>query len=92
MVGQKYNATVAEICMSGLSVAGVSQQLRAPKTWIGSDGVNLFQVVCDMLDLFQQMNMQLAAHTHLPGPALTSNDVAAFIAKGEKAAVLMTKF
>jgi len=29
--------------------------------------VNLFQVVCDLLDLVQHMNAQLAVHTHVPG-------------------------
>ncbi|MBA2928591.1 hypothetical protein G9Q86_08400 [Pseudomonas sp. CCUG 57209] len=76
VVGQKLNATVGgdmEERIVGLrkSVAGVSQQLKAPKNWIGSDGVNLFQVVCDMLDLLQQMNIELASHTHgaTPPPA-----------------------
>lgn len=68
VVGQKHNATVGgdmQEKIQGLrrSVAGISQQLQAPKNWIGSSSVNLFQVVCDMLDLLQQMNTQLAAHT-----------------------------
>ena len=80
VVGQKHNATVGgdmEERIVGLrkSVAGVSQQLTAPKNWIGSDGVNLFQMVCDMLDLLQQMNIQLASHTHgaTPPPVNASN-------------------
>ena len=36
----------------------------APKNWVGSESVNLFQVVCDLLDLVQQMNTQLAGHAH----------------------------
>ena len=46
------------------SVAGEGQRLVAPKNWIGSESVNLFQVVCDLLDLVQEMNGQLASHTH----------------------------
>lgn len=73
VVGQKHNATVGgdmQERIEGLrkSVAGVSQRLVAPKNWIGSESVNLFQVVCDLLDLVEQMNTQLAGHTHGPTP------------------------
>ncbi|WP_443695716.1 hypothetical protein [Pseudomonas sp.] len=96
VVGQKHNATVGGDMhekIQGLrkSVAGVSQQLQAPKNWIGSSGVNLFQVVCDMLDLLQQMNTQLAAHTHVPGPTPSPTDAAAFTAKAAQAATLAAK-
>ena len=96
VVGQKYNATVGGDMhekIQGLrkSVAGLSQQLQAPKNWIGSGNVNLFQVVCDMLDLLHQMNTQLAAHTHLPGPTPSPTDAAAFTAKAAQALVLSTK-
>lgn len=50
------------------SVAGVGQRLVAPKNWIGSKSVNLFRVVCDLLDLVLEMNVQLAGHTHLSSP------------------------
>jgi hypothetical protein len=83
VIGRKHNATVGGDMheqIQGLrsSVALVSQQLQAPKNWIGSEAVNLFQVVCEMLDLLQQMNTQLAAHTHLPGPTPSPSDVTAF--------------
>jgi len=73
VVGQKHNATVGgdmEEKIEGLrrSVAAVSQRLVAPKTWLGSEGVNVLQVLCDLLDLVQQMNTQLASHTHGPTP------------------------
>jgi len=90
VVGQKHNATVGgdmQEKIQGLrkSVAGISQQLQAPKNWVGSGSVNLFQVVCDMLDLLQQMNTQLAAHTHVPGPTPSPTDAAAFTAKAAQA-------
>ncbi|CAH0322129.1 hypothetical protein SRABI130_05726 [Pseudomonas sp. Bi130] len=96
VVGQKHNATVGgdmQEKIQGLrkSVAVISQQLQAPKNWIGSSGVNLFQVVCDMLDLLQQMNVQLAAHTHVPGPTPSPSDAAAFTAKAAQALVLSAK-
>ncbi len=96
VVGQKHNATVGgdmQERIKGLrkSVAGASQRLQAPKNWIGSEGVNLFQVVCDTLDLLQQMNTQLAAHTHLPGPSPSPSDATAFTAKAATAQILAAK-
>lgn len=91
VVGQKHNATVGgdmEERIQGLrrSVVGVSQELQAPKNWIGSEGVNLFQVVCDILDLLQQMNMQLAAHTH--GATPVPGNAAVFTSEAARAGVL----
>jgi len=96
VVGQKHNATVGgdmQEKIQGLrkSVAGMSQHLQAPKNWIGSEGVNLFQVVCDTLDLLQQMNTQLAAHTHLPGPTPSPTDAAAFTTNAEQTLALSIK-
>lgn len=73
VVGQKLNATVGgdmEERIQGMRecVAAVSQRMAAPKTWLGSEGVNVLQVLCDLLDLVQQMNSQLAGHTHGPTP------------------------
>jgi hypothetical protein len=96
VVGQTHNATVGgdmQERIEGLrkSVAGLSQQMQAPKNWIGSESVNLFKVVCEMLDLLQEMNTQLAAHTHLPGPTPSPADASAFAAKSAKALALATK-
>ena len=93
VVGQKHNTTVGgdmQEKIQGLrkSVAGISQQLQAPKNWIGSGTVNLFQVVCETLELLQQMNTQLAAHTHAPGPTPNPADAVAFAAKAAKATEL----
>lgn len=73
VVGQKLNATVGgdlQEQIQGLrkSVAGGSQRLQAPKTWLGSEGVNVLQVLCDLLAVVKQMNIQLASHTHGPTP------------------------
>lgn len=83
-MGQKLNATVScgvQERIEGLrkSVAGVSQRLQAPKTLLGSEGVNVLQVLCDLLDLVQEMNTQLVEHVHGPTP-LPSNAVAFGIA------------
>lgn len=85
VVGQKHNATVGgdmQEQIQGLrrSVAKASQHLQAPKTWLGSEGVNVLQVLCDLLDLVEQMNAQLAGHVH--GPSPVPNNAGAFTAAG----------
>lgn len=69
VVGQKHNATVGgdmEERIQGIrkSMAAVSQRLVAPKTWLGSDGVNVLRVVFDLLGIVYDMNAQLAGHVH----------------------------
>ncbi|WP_432779723.1 hypothetical protein QZH45_21290 [Pseudomonas corrugata] len=80
VVGQKLNATVGGDMherIEGLrkSVISVSLQFQAPKNWIGSGRVNLFQVVCDTLDLLHQMNIHIANHVHGLGPIPTTSSV-----------------
>ncbi|WP_339494400.1 hypothetical protein [Pseudomonas sp. RA_105y_Pfl2_P56] len=78
VVGQKYNATVGgdmeqRILGVRTSVALVAQRLVAPKSWIGSDEVNVLKILCDLLELVDLMNSQLAIHTHGSTP-LPSNE------------------
>lgn len=94
VVGQKYNATIGkdmEEQIQGLrrSVAKASQHLQAPKTWLGSEGVNVLQVLCDLLDLVQEMNAQLASHTH--GPTPVPSNAAAFTQAGSSALLMGAK-
>jgi hypothetical protein len=94
VVGQKLNATVGgdmQEQIQGLrsSVAFVSQRLLAPKTWVGSDAVNVLQVLCDLLDLVEVMNEQLASHVHGPTP-LPSN-AGVFSSVGNDARLLGNK-
>lgn len=96
VVGQKLNATVGgdmQEQIQGLrqSVSTVSQSLRAPKTWLGSEEVNVLQILCDLIDLVQQMNSQLAVHTHVPGPKPSQTDTTAFTEKTVQATELVTK-
>jgi hypothetical protein len=91
VVGQKHNATVGgdmQEKIQGLrnSVAVVSQRLQAPKTWLGSEGINVLRVLGDTLDLLEQMASQIAAHTHGQTPVPTT--AAAFTADAAKAALL----
>ncbi|QHF01240.1 hypothetical protein N015_01985 [Pseudomonas asturiensis] len=91
VVGKTHNTSVAgdmQEKVAGLrkSVAGMSQHLVAPKNHVGSEGVNIFRVLCDTLDLIEQMATELAAHTHGPSPVPTQ--AAAFTSDAAKAALL----
>ena len=93
VVGDKYNATLGGYMQErfeGLrkSVVGKGQRLVAPKNWIGSESVNLFQVVCDLLDLVQEMNTQLAVHTHTATLTPSLGDISAFSDKSNHARLL----
>jgi len=95
VVGQKHNATVGgdmQEKIQGLrkSVSQVSQRMVAPKNHIGSESVNIFQVLCDTLDLLQEMNTQIAAHVH-PQIGQPPVNAAAFTADAAKAALLSAK-
>ena len=72
VVGQKLNAVIGgdlQERAEGIrkSVTAGSQRLQAP-TWVGSEGVTVLQVLCDLLNLAQEMNAQLAVHVHGPSP------------------------
>lgn len=61
VVGQKLNAAIGgdrheRIQGLRLCIAGVSQRLLAPKTWVGSEAVNVLRVLGDLIKLVQQMN------------------------------------
>lgn len=85
VVGQKLNATVGGDMQE--RIQGIRRSI-APKTWIGSEGVNALKVLCDLIDLVEQMNIQLASHTHQPGPAPSPSNAAGFTANGGTAKTL----
>ena len=69
VVGQKHNVTVGgdmKERIEGLriSVSVISQRLVAPKTWLGSNDVNVLQVLGDLIDVVHRMNSELAIHSH----------------------------
>ncbi|MGN7840824.1 hypothetical protein ACTJJX_02640 [Pseudomonas sp. 22490] len=85
VVGQKHNATVGGDMQE--RIEGIRRSI-APQTWLGSEGVNVLQVLCDLIDLVQAMNTQLAAHTHVPGPTPSPTDAGQFNAKAAQALLL----
>lgn len=88
VVGQKLNSAVGGDMLE--RIQGIRRSV-APKTWLGSESVNVLQILCDLLDLVEQMNTQLAAHTHVPGPTPSPADAAAFTVKAAAAKALTTK-
>lgn len=85
VVGQKLNAAVGGDMQE--KIAGLRRSV-ADKTWLGSEGVNVLQILCDLLDLVEAMNTQLAGHTHVPGPAPSLVDAGAFMENVGKAILL----
>lgn len=65
VVGQKLNLAVGGDLLE--RVQGARRSIAAT-TWIGSEGVNVLQVLCDLIDLVTLMNTDLASHTHGPSP------------------------
>lgn len=94
VVGEKHNATVGgdmEERIQGMrdSIVAVSQRLVAPKTWLGSESLNIFQIVCEMLDMIQQMNLQIAEHEHKDIPPPKSAEL--FLNNASSALLLLGK-
>ena len=85
VVAQKLNATIGGDMQE--RIKGIRRSL-APKTWLGSEGVNVLKILCDLLDLVQEMNVQLAGHTHVPGPTPSPTDATGFTEKAAQALAL----
>ncbi|MEI4520067.1 hypothetical protein [Pseudomonas sp. CCNWLW23] len=86
VVGQKHNVAVGgdmQETINGLrhSLSEKGQRFEAPKSWIGSSEVNLFQVVGEVLSLLKEMNMQLAQHTHADKSVPSPADVVSFTSR-----------
>ena len=82
VVAQKLNLTVGGDLQE--RIQGIRHSL-APQTWVGSEDVNVLQILCDLLDLVQEMNAQMAGHTHVPGPKPSPTDATGFTAKAAQA-------
>ena len=69
VVGQKLNLTVGGELLERIMGARKSV---APTNWIGSESVNVLQVLCDVIDLVIQMNTDIAGHQHASSPVPTN--------------------
>ncbi|MDR6914795.1 hypothetical protein J2X66_001660 [Pseudomonas sp. 3296] len=65
VVGQKLNLTVGGELLERIEGA---RRSIARTIWLGSESVNVLQVLCDLIDLVTQTNTELAAHVHGPSP------------------------
>jgi hypothetical protein len=68
VVAQKLSATLGELQERVLG----ERRSVAIKTWVGSESVNVLQVLCELIDLVHEMNIQLAEHTHGSTPPPTN--------------------
>lgn len=82
VVAQKLSATLGELQERVLG----ERRSVAIKTWVGSESVNVLQVLCDTLDLVERLAGEIAAHVHGPSPAPAN--AAAFVADASEASAL----
>jgi hypothetical protein len=95
VVGQKHNATVGGDMHERIggfrrSLAGVNQKLQAPKTWLGSESINVLQLLGELIDMVEDMNGQLASHVH-PQLGQPPTNAGMFTDNRREAAALFTK-
>lgn len=72
------------------SAAAVQQQLTAPVVWLGSEQINVLQLMLDTLDVIQQLAAQTARHTH-PSTGAPTN-AGAINQTGSSASALAQKY
>ncbi|MFM5336737.1 hypothetical protein ACET97_09335, partial [Aeromonas enteropelogenes] len=53
------------------SVAGELQHFEAPRSWVGTEGVNIFGLLLQLMNLVEQLAAATAGHTH-GGPQPTN--------------------
>lgn len=69
VIGRKLNTAVGGDLLERIQGARKSV---APTTWLGSESVNVLQVLCDLIDLVIQMNTDIASHMHGSSPVPTN--------------------
>ncbi|WP_429134280.1 hypothetical protein [Aeromonas hydrophila] len=68
------------------AVAGEGQHLEAPRSWMGTDSTNIFQLLLQLMNLVEQLASTTASHTHPGGPPPDQSDELAGI--GQQAGTL----
>ena len=69
VVGQSINLTVGSDMQE--RIQGL-RRIVADKTWLGSDEVNVLEILCELIDLVGHMNTQIATHVHGSSPVPSS--------------------
>jgi hypothetical protein len=86
-VGQALTEKIGQLRQS---IAGTRQEIIAPVVWIGSEKINVAQLMLDTVALVQQLAEQLASHTHpSTGQPINSEAIAQ---SGAKATALGMKY
>ncbi|PWC11633.1 hypothetical protein [Brenneria corticis] len=86
-IGQNLMEKIGQIRSS---IAGARQDIIAPVVWVGSQQINVMQLMLDTLDVVQELAAQTAAHTHVnTGAPLNA---AAIAATGTKSGALQKKY
>ncbi|HDO1322758.1 TPA: hypothetical protein P2R03_004320 [Aeromonas veronii] len=71
------------------SVAGEQQHFEAPRSWMGTDGVNIFQLLLQLMNLVEQLAKATAGHTHGGGPVPGNSE--AIVGHGNQAKQLASQ-
>ncbi|MGY3944164.1 hypothetical protein [Aeromonas tecta] len=56
------------------AVAGELQHLEAPRSWMGSEGVNIFRLLLQLMNVVELLAAATASHTHSGGPVPGNNE------------------
>uniref|UniRef100_UPI0034A0D57C hypothetical protein n=1 Tax=Aeromonas sp. R9-1 TaxID=3138478 RepID=UPI0034A0D57C len=51
------------------AVAGELQHFEAPRSWMGTEGVNIFRLLLQLMNVVEQLATATSSHTHGSGPA-----------------------
>ncbi|KGA39928.1 protein phage [Pectobacterium odoriferum] len=86
-IGQSLMEKIGQIRSS---IAGARQDIIAPVVWVGSQQINVMQLMLDTLDVVQELAAQTAAHTH--ANTGTPLNAAAIAATGTRSGALQTKY
>ncbi|ARA78557.1 hypothetical protein B5S52_15585 [Pectobacterium brasiliense] len=86
-IGQSLMEKIGQIRSS---IAGARQDIIAPVVWVGSQQINVMQLMLDTLDVVQELAAQTAAHTHVNTG--TPLNAAAITATGTRSGALQTKY
>ncbi|MNE59846.1 hypothetical protein D3C80_1549640 [compost metagenome] len=74
-----------DIALVRRALAGELQHFASPKSWMGSDGVNIFRLLNQLMNVVEQLAATAASHNH-GGPPPTNADT--FIGQSEQAGQL----
>ena len=74
-----------DIALVRRALAGELQHFEAPKSWMGSDGVNIFRLLNQLMTVVEQLAATAASHNH-GGPPPTQAET--FTGQSEQAGQL----